>query len=112
MADRFVYSTESGDLRGPREKKERSRAHQAKRAMPRDGIVRVQRESRGGKTVTVIYGLPCAGKELDAFAAMLKQKCGAGGTVKDGMVIIQGDNVDTVMLMIHDRGFPVKRAGG
>lgn len=82
--------------------------------MKNDGIVRVQRESkgRGGKTVSVIYGLPLKGDSLAEFASMLKQKCGTGGTVKDGVVLIQGDNVDRIIALLESDGYRVKRAGG
>ena len=84
------------------------------RPMKNDGIVRVQRESkgRGGKTVSVIYGLPLKGAALDEFASKLKQRCGTGGTVKDGAVVIQGDNVDRIVALLENEGFKAKRAGG
>jgi translation initiation factor 1 len=111
MADKdsIVYSSETGDLR-----KKQKPAPRPASGVKRDGIVRVQRESkgRGGKTVTVVYGLPLSADGLSAVAAELKQKCGTGGTVKDGTVIIQGDRVDTIIGMLSSRGYTVKRAGG
>ena len=109
MADKIVYSTESGDLR----KKDKI----ASRTTPgkiRDGMVRVQKESkgRGGKTVSVIYGLPLPETELSILATRLKQKCGAGGTVKEGAIIIQGDKVDFIVRLLQKEGFAAKRAGG
>ena len=79
-----------------------------------DGIVRVQRESkgRGGKAVTVVRGVPLAQAELVKLGQALKAACGSGGTVKDGCVEVQGDHVDKVMGLLQQRGFKVKRAGG
>jgi translation initiation factor 1 len=111
MADKdtLVWSSQAGDLR----KKEKS-APRPSSGMKRDGIVRVQKESkgRGGKTVSVIYGLPLSGAALSAIAPRLKQKCGTGGTVRDGTVIIQGDKVDEILRLLSQEGFAVKRAGG
>ncbi len=107
MSDKIVYSTDSGDLR----KNRASGARPA--ARPGDGIVRVQRESkgRGGKTVSVIRGLNLPGDRLSLLAARLKQQCGAGGTVKDGEIIIQGDKVDFIVKTLQKDGFIVKVSG-
>jgi translation initiation factor 1 len=107
--DAIVYSSEAGDMR----KKEKP-ATRPSPGMKKDGIVRVQRESkgRGGKTVSVIYGLPLSGGGLSAIAARVKQKCGTGGTVKDGAVIIQGDKVEQIIQVLSHEGYTVKRAGG
>ncbi|MGM0766817.1 MAG: translation initiation factor Sui1 [Pseudomonadota bacterium] len=79
-----------------------------------DGIVRVSRETKGrkGKGVTLITGIPLAEKELKALAKVLKAKCGTGGTVKDGIVEIQGDQRDILVPLLQAKGWTVKRAGG
>jgi translation initiation factor 1 len=79
-----------------------------------DGIVRVRRENKGrkGKTVTTISGLALDEDELRAFASELKRQCGSGGSVKDGVIIIQGDHCDALIPLIQERGYTVKRAGG
>jgi translation initiation factor 1 len=79
-----------------------------------DGIARVRRETkgRGGKTVTVITGLPLKGDELKTLAGELKKRCGTGGTLKDGILEIQGDHCDQLVSELGNRGFKVKRAGG
>ena len=79
-----------------------------------DGVVRVRRESkgRGGKTVTVITGLPLEGQALKQFVKQLKQRCGTGGTFKDGTIEIQGDHTDLIVSDLAREGFRVKRAGG
>ncbi|MDX1800696.1 MAG: translation initiation factor Sui1 [Marinobacter sp.] len=79
-----------------------------------DGIVRVSRETKGrkGKGVTLITGVPLAEKELKALAKELKARCGVGGTVREGVVEIQGDQRDLLVPLLQARGWTVKRAGG
>ncbi|TXS92820.1 translation initiation factor Sui1 [Parahaliea maris] len=79
-----------------------------------DGIVRIQRETkgRGGKAVTVVRGLPLAGAELKALAKALKQHCGVGGAIKDGNIEIQGDQREAIRSKLEKKGFTVKLAGG
>jgi translation initiation factor 1 len=81
---------------------------------PDDGIVRIARDrgNRGGKIVTVIHGLRVRGVALDALAAQLKRLCGAGGTVKDGVVEIQGDHRERIAEKLRALGHTVKLAGG
>lgn len=76
--------------------------------------MRVRREvaGRGGKTVTSISGLPLASDRLRDLAAELKRMCGSGGSVKSGVIEIQGDHRDTVIANLEERGYAVKRAGG
>ncbi|HET8848840.1 MAG TPA: translation initiation factor Sui1 [Marinobacter sp.] len=79
-----------------------------------DGVVRVSRETKGrkGKGVTLVAGVPLAGDSLKAFAKQLKAKCGTGGTVKDGVIEIQGDHRDLLVALLKEQGWTVKRAGG
>jgi translation initiation factor 1 len=79
-----------------------------------DGVVRVRRESkgRGGKTVTVITGLPLAVDALKLLAGELKKRCGTGGTVAEGNIEIQGDFADLLVAELARRGYQAKRAGG
>ncbi|MFG1495745.1 translation initiation factor Sui1 [Saccharospirillum sp. HFRX-1] len=79
-----------------------------------DGVVRVSRETKGrkGKGVTLISGLALPEKELKALAKKLKAKCGTGGTVKDFVIEIQGDQRDTLVPELEKLGYRVKRAGG
>ncbi len=79
-----------------------------------DGIVRVSRETKGrkGKGVTLITGLPLRGNELKTLAKNLKQRCGTGGAVKDGVIEIQGDQRDLLVEELQKQGWTVKRAGG
>ena len=83
-------------------------------AAPADGIVRVARQTKGrkGKGVTLVTGLTLAPDALAALGKELKQRCGAGGTAKDGVIEIQGDHRDTLVAELQARGYAVKRAGG
>ncbi|MBS3803625.1 MAG: translation initiation factor Sui1 [Oleiphilaceae bacterium] len=79
-----------------------------------DGIVRVSRETKGrkGKGVTLVTGVPLDEKELKALAKSLKAKCGTGGTVKDGVIEIQGDQRDLLVPLLEAKGWTVRRSGG
>jgi translation initiation factor 1 len=85
-----------------------------KPTVPRDGVVRLFRDrgGRNGKTVTVIQGLPERGAALEARASELKRLCGAGGTLKEGVVEIQGDHRERVAERLRALGYTVKLAGG
>ena len=78
------------------------------------GPVRIARQTKGrkGKTVTVITGLPLDGLELADLAKELKRQCGSGGTVKDGVIEIQGDHRDRLVAELQRRGWTAKKAGG
>ena len=82
--------------------------------MPGDGVVRVSRETKGrkGKGVTLITGLPLDLKGLQKLAKQLKRRCGAGGTVKEGVIEIQGEHRDLLVAELKKQGFVVKRSGG
>jgi len=79
-----------------------------------DGIVRIQRETKGrkGKGVTLITGLNLDTEGIKALAKELKQRCGTGGTIKDGVIEIQGDHRDLLLELLQQRNFQVKKAGG
>lgn len=81
---------------------------------PGAGVVRVSRatQGRGGKIVSVISGLPLGDAELATLAAELKRRCGTGGTVRDGVIEVQGEHRDTLVAELVKRGFVAKRAGG
>lgn len=83
-------------------------------APPGDGIVRIGRETKGrkGAGATLVRGLPLAPDQLKALASQLKQKCGSGGTIKDGVIEIQGDHRQLLLGELARLGFKVKLAGG
>ena len=84
------------------------------RAAVGDGNVRVSRETkgRGGKAVTVVKGLALDAAAVVELGKQLKTACGSGGTVKDGVVEVQGDHCDRIVQMLTAQGCKVKRAGG
>ena len=73
---------------------------------------RCERKGHGGKTVTVISGLPLAEAALTTLAGELKRRCGCGGTIKAGNIEIQGDHAELLLGELLKRGFAAKRAGG
>ena len=76
--------------------------------------IRIRREVKGrkGKTVTTISGFDLDDNALNLLSKQLKQHCGTGGSVKDGVVIIQGDHRDTIKGLLEGQGYLVKLAGG
>ena len=82
--------------------------------MPADGVIRIRREvkGRGGKTVTVASGFRLDDDRLEQLAAELKRRCGTGGSVKNGEILIQGDHRETLLAELKQKGFAVKRSGG
>ena len=79
-----------------------------------DGIVRIQRTSKGrrGKTVTTITGLPGSATDLGNLLKVLKQHCGAGGTRDTSALEIQGDHRDRIVAWLEANGHNVKLVGG
>lgn len=110
----LVYSTDTGRMcPGCRQPVASCACRQA--AAPKgDGVVRVslQTKGRGGKSVTLVEGLALSADDLAVLGKQLRSACGAGGTVKDGVVEVQGDHVDTLLAALHKLGHSGKRAGG
>jgi len=81
---------------------------------PQDGTVRIRRETQGrkGKAVTAVYGLAIVADELESIATALKRRCGSGGTLKQGVIFIQGDHRSTVCEALQKEGYRVKIVGG
>ncbi len=115
---RLVYSTETGKICSLcqktvsectcKKKKSRSQTN-----IKYDGIIRVQREVKGrkGKTATTVSGFQINADELTNLATQLKRRCGTGGSVKDGVIIIQGDHRETLLSELKKRDYTVKLAG-
>ncbi len=103
---RLVYSTDQGRIK-PTE------ANKSKTKPTGDGIVRLRRETKGrkGKGVTLVDGLNIDDKALKALAKRLKQLCGTGGTIKDGIIEIQSDDREKLKAELEKQGFTVKLAG-
>ena len=115
----LVYSTESGEICPKCQKpvSECTCKKKKSKSQPNikiDGIIRVHREVKGrkGKTVTTVSGFQIKADELKNLATLLKRRCGTGGSVKDGVIIIQGDHRDTLITELKNRGFKAKIAGG
>jgi translation initiation factor 1 len=113
---RLVYSSDSGRVSQTPSKppKPGKSGPKASPNLPDDGVVRLFREKggRGGKTVTVVRGLPERGPALEARLGELKRLCGAGGTLRDGALEIQGDHRDRIAEKLTSLGYKVKLAGG
>ena len=106
-ADDLVYSTESGRIEKPK-------AQKAVAQTFADGHARLKRETKGrnGKAVITISGLAESTEKLTEIAALLKKKCGCGGSVKDGVIEIQGDQREVVQQELTKLGYKHKWAGG
>lgn len=113
---RLVYSTDGGRVRP--EKPAPRRAAPPSRpgapSVPADGVVRIQRskQGRGGKTVTLVTGLPGSEADLDALLKALKQLCGAGGAREGRTLEIQGDHRERIRERLEALGHRPKLAGG
>jgi translation initiation factor 1 len=69
-------------------------------------------KGRGGKTVTLVQGLALDEASLTQLGKQLKTACGTGGTVKEGVIEVQGDHRELVIRLLTSQGFTVKAAGG
>ena len=107
--DALVYSTEHGDLRH-----RQSSAAQGLALPPTQQTAVIHRSSkgRGGKVVTLVKNLHLSPDMYKTLAKHLKQTCGSGGTIKDGVIEIQGDHRETIAVALHQLGYKTKMAGG
>jgi translation initiation factor 1 len=107
-----VYSTENdrGDLRN-----KPAKAAKLLRSVPaKQQLIYLHRESkgRGGKVVSLVKGLQLTDKDLKALSKQLKRACGTGGTIKDGVIEIQGDHRERIASELEKKGFKTRIAGG
>jgi translation initiation factor 1 len=107
--DALVYSTEHGDLR-----RQQPSAPQGRALPPSQQTAYIQRTSkgRGGKVVTLVKNLLLSLDDSNALSKHLKQTCGSGGTIKDGVIEIQGDHRETIAAALQQLGYKTKVAGG
>ena len=110
----LVYSTDGGRMCPECRQPMAACICKAKAVPTGDGVVRVSRQTkgRGGKSVTVVKGLALDAIALAALGKQLRTACGSGGTVKDGVIEVQGDHVEVVMDTLKKHGHDPKRAGG
>jgi translation initiation factor 1 len=111
---RPVYSTETGRICPDCGQPVSSCTCKTAHVIRGDGVVRVSRQTkgRGGKTVTLVKGVALDATALAALGKQLRSACGSGGTVKDGVIEIQGDHCDLVLETLKTLGHDAKRAGG
>lgn len=86
----------------------------AERLANLDGVVRLRREVAGrkGRGVVTVTGVPLPESELKDLTKKIKQRCGTGGSLKDGVIEIQGDQRDLIKSLLEAEGFKVKLSGG
>ncbi len=103
---KLVYSTDRGRIKASETPESKSPTG--------DGIVRIRRETSGrkGSGVTTVNGIDRSDAELKTLAKTLKRLCGSGGTLKQGVIEIQGDHRDKIARALNEAGFTVKMAGG
>jgi translation initiation factor 1 len=103
---KVVWSSSDGDLRKARDPKVKVRMAA--------GRVKVRREVAGrrGKPVTTIADVPLDDDGVRALAGRLKKRCGVGGSIKNGVIELQGDHRDLVLEMLRGEGYEVVLAGG
>ncbi|MCK5287943.1 MAG: translation initiation factor Sui1 [Candidatus Omnitrophica bacterium] len=115
MSSKIIYSSEYGKMCPKCDKPlAKCLCLQIKKGFKDDGIVRVRTETKGrkGKGVTIITGIPFEHDKLLEFAKKIKQTIGTGGTVKSGVIEIQGEHKERLIEKLKKQGFTVKVSGG
>ena len=114
MNQRLVYDSDAPLGKPARAAKVKAAPSSPAPKLPRDGVVRLlrDRKGRGGKTVTLVAGVPGSAAELSALASDLKRLCGTGGTLRGELIEIQGDVRERIKPELERRGYTVKIAGG
>ena len=107
MASKLVWTSDPEEAKRLRES---GKLEPAKDSSPDQRAIRValDRKRRAGKTVTVAAGFQHTPESLASLAAVLKKKCGSGGTAKDTEIEIQGDHVAKVIAELQKLGYRVK----
>src|SRR5687767_7840308 len=107
--DRTVWSSNRGDLR-----RTQAATRKVKSLPPHEQMAYLHRDSkgRGGKSVTLVKKLVLSEEDMKELATKLKQICGSGGTIKDGLIEIQGEHREKIAEALKELGYKVKIAGG
>ncbi|MES2201467.1 MAG: hypothetical protein V4498_04375 [candidate division FCPU426 bacterium] len=107
---RLVYSTEA-----PKPKPQPQEEASSPGGLPPLGqVIKVRREKNGraGKTVTTLFEFQASDRQRDALAALLRKGLGVGGTVKAGVVELQGDQLEKTLARLKALGYKPRQAGG
>jgi translation initiation factor 1 len=115
MTARIVYSTGVGSLcPNCRRPVRECVCPKGAPGAAKPSAVRVGREIKGraGKGVTTVTGLPMSLSDIESLATRLKKRCGSGGTVREGVIEIQGDHRDVIVAELIKQGWPAKKSGG
>jgi translation initiation factor 1 len=107
--NRTVWSSEQGDLR-----KQKENSVNVKSLPPQQQTAYLHRESSGrsGKAVTLVKNLVLSADDMKALAKKLKEACGTGGTIKEGVIEMQGEQRERIGEVLRKLGYKVKMAGG
>jgi len=107
--NRTVWSSDQGDLR-----KQEQKPANTKSLPPQQQTAYLHRDSkgRGGKSVTLIKNLALSEEDMKSLAKRIKQDCGVGGTVKDGVIEIQSEQRERIAEILQKLGYKIKIAGG
>jgi translation initiation factor 1 len=107
--NRTVWSSEHGDLR-----KQKQNPASMKSLPPGQQTAYLHRESSGrhGGVVTLVKNLVLSAADLKTLAKKLKQECGTGGTIKDSVIELQGEQRERIAEVLRKLGYKVKIAGG
>ncbi|MHB9033655.1 MAG: stress response translation initiation inhibitor YciH [Anaerolineae bacterium] len=112
---RLVYSSASGRIpKEPTHGADNPPADKLPKAAAGPQTVYIQRSSKGraGKQVTLISGVRLAPAQLEELGALLRKRCGTGGTIKDGVIELQGDQREGARAILQELGYRVKLSGG
>ena len=115
MSSNLVYSTDKGRIRNHSNKSDQKDHRQtSKSAQTKNQHVLLKRETKGrkGSGVTLIENLPIEPDKLKKLAKEIKSKCSSGGTIKEGVIEIQGDHRNKIKLLLEAKEFKVKLSGG